>query len=229
MISGIYQSAAGMDSLIHIQEVIANNLANINTNGFKKEMLEVLQVNGTQLQVQGTLNTSPGAPKITDSPYHMTLGSEGYFTVDTGAGIAYTRNGDFSINREGQLVTAEGHLVQGKNGPIIIESADFTVTETGDVVSKGQIIDALLISCGTGPMQRLGNSLMVYHDTTSVVAMEAENVQVMQGVLEGSNVNVVECMTDLILVTRLFEANQKALESQDGALQQLISQVGRAK
>jgi len=229
MITGIYQSASGMDSLIRMQEIIANNLANISTHGFKQEVLAIEQRDPFRLIASSQLDLKPGAIQMTDVPVHLAVTGEGFFTVATPEGIAYTRNGNFCLDNQGRLVTIEGYPVQGQNGEIVIDDPGFSVSESGEIIVKGEVIDQLQIVNGSGPMKRLGNSLMTWETEDAVFPLEANQIQVMQGALEGSNVNVVESMVDMMMVMRMYEANKKALESQDLTLQQVISEVGKVR
>jgi flagellar basal-body rod protein FlgF len=227
MINGIYQTAAGMLSLTQMQEVVANNLANVTTNGFKKELLKIEQTNSARQQTESLLSLKPGAMQITENPLQMALSSDGYFTVNTPAGAAYTRNGDFHLTAEGRLVTGDGCPVQGTNGDIVLESQKFTISQSGEIVVEGKVVDQLQINQCTGNMQRLGNSLLLPTDSNSIKPMAPEDVQTMQGVLESSNVNIIESMVDMINITRWYEAGQKIMQEQDAAMKQAASEVGR--
>jgi flagellar basal-body rod protein FlgF len=227
MITGIYQSAMGMDALLKMQENTAQNLANISTTGFKKAWLEVASSGPTSQTVSTRVDLSSGSLQVTDNPNNLALSGDGYFTVETPAGTAYTRDGNFHLDNQGRLVTDKGYAVQGTRGDVVLEKNNFTVSENGDVIVDGNSVDRLAIASGSGPMQRVGGNCLEFVDPESVQVLDAENVHVQQGVLEGSNVSTVDSMVEIMNNVRLFEANQKALESQDETMQQAVSDVGK--
>jgi flagellar basal-body rod protein FlgG len=227
MITGIYESAGGLDSLARMQEVVANNLANVSTDGFKRDVFQVEQNQSAPLAVHASPDLSPGVFQVTNQTTNLALSSEGFFQVTTPNGPAYTRNGNFQLDSSGRLVSKDGFPVQGQQGDIVLESTDFKVTEAGEVLVKGTVVDHLQVVQGNGPMRRLGNSLMTWEDTNSIQPIDSSKIKVLQGSLEGSNVNVVDNMINLMSIVRLYESNQKAFEAQDATLKMATTEVGR--
>jgi flagellar basal-body rod protein FlgG len=227
MINGIYQSATGMDSLAKMQEMISNNLANISTTGFKQQLMQVEKTAEGRLTTHGGMDMQNGPVQITGEPTQLALGSEQLFVVSTPQGPAYTRNGNFGLDEHGRLISAGQWPVQGEHGDIVLPNGAFTVSETGDIIVQGEVVDRLLLVKADRPLRPLGNSLMAAQDGSGLEPLGPNEGQVIQGALEGSNVNATQTMVNMIEITRLYEANQKAMLSQDETLRDAVTQIGR--
>lgn len=241
MIRGVYIGATGMLAESRRQDVIAANLANATTTGFRRSVAtstpfaETLIRNmdagaaplgtltrGAQTEGVQVLDTQ-GAVRATGNPLDLALVGDGHFAVDTPAGRRYTRDGAFSVAADGRLVSAQGHAVVGEGGPIRLEqgtpvkiAADGTVTQDGTV--RGRL---LITALAPGSLTSEGGNLV------TGTAAGAGTARVRQGHLEGSGVNVVTEMVELIRTMRAFEANQKVVQSHDEALQASVNRVGR--
>lgn len=261
MIRGLYTSASGMLAESVRSDVASNNLANVNTTGYKKdttimasfpEML-MLRVNDqkkgeVQVPVVGALGTgalvdevitshTQGQLKESSSAFDLAIAGDGYFTVEKAPGQQmYTRNGSFTIDGEGYLVTNQGYYVLGQAGRINIKGAgsagDFAVDGYGNVTVNGERVDTLQLVSFGDPNQpavrpqltKVGESLF----TATGQGVPAGG-RVMQKYLETSNVNAITEMVDLITIMRSYEANQKAVQAHDKTLEQVINDVGRVK
>lgn len=168
----------------------------------------------------------------TDNKLDMALRDSGssFFTVKGTDGSGnekeyYTRDGSFAIGEGNCLVTKEGYIVQGINGPIRINGDSFSVMPDGTVIQDGEIIDKLLIKefTNTGTLRKSRNNLI---EKTEQTEEGAFNGNVQQCYLELSNVNIVKEMVDMITVTRAYEANQKVLQAQDGTLEKAVNEIG---
>lgn len=251
MIRGLYTSASGMMVEQHRQEVIANNVANVNTAGFKKdvatfkafpEMLlsrlndpeqpapvpdrrPVIGKVGTGALLDEVITMHGTGPmKQTGAPFDLAINGEGYFTIDTPQGERYTRNGSFSLNADKQLVTSEGWAVLGQNGPITVTGDNVQVTEAGAVMVDNRNVDTLRIVtfADKKALTKEGNSLYVGGQ-----AQVAVRPMVIQGYQELSNVNPVTEMVDMITAMRSYEANQKAIQTHDQLLDKAVNEVGK--
>jgi flagellar basal-body rod protein FlgG len=129
------------------------------------------------------------------------------------------------IDANGKLRTKDGYEVMSQNGPIVLESSEFSVEPDGTVVQNGAVVDKLLIKefSDTTTLRKFGSNLVETTDDT-----EEQNFTgtVQQGYLELSNVNVVREMVDMITVMRSYEANQKILQAQDSTLERAVNEVG---
>jgi len=227
MITGIYQSATGLDSLDKQQEAIANNLANISTTGFKQQLVQVQRDTFGRLLVQSSMDMQSGPVQITNASTDLAAGQDQLFEVTTPQGPAYTKNGNFGLDANGRLVAAGLWPVQGEGGDIVLPNGTFTVSETGDILVQGEVVDRIKLVRADRPLNPLSNGLLVPTDGSALAEIPAGEGQIMQGALEGSNVNSLKSMVDLISVTRLYEANQKAMQSQDETLRDAVTTIGR--
>jgi flagellar basal-body rod protein FlgF len=242
MIQGIYTASRGMTPLMQQQDQIANNLANINTTGFKQSGLFIksyhqylandLQqpyVNSDIKADEVYVDYREGPMKMTKAPLDCFIKGSGFFTVMTEDGIQYTRNGNFSLNPEGLLVTSDGSKVMGTDGFIRVErELPITITEDGEVMQNDESKGVLKVVDFKKPytLQRCGESRFrpLLPDNSE---QQSAGYSVRQGYLEGSNVDMIRNMVQMISSYRNFEADQKALLAQDETLDKAVNQVGR--
>ncbi len=250
MSGGIYMSAAGALAYEKRMQVISNNLANINTSGFKKDKGHFLIIDspdsikedlekksistGKQqpplwLQFETITDFSAGPMKHTGNPFDLALEGDGFFCIKTEQGTQYTRNGNFSLDQDGMLVTMDGLPVLGEGGPINIEGDTFTVGVEGNISVDGNLVDTIKIVGFEKPdaLEKTENSLFAIADKNEVES-KAENTGVSQGFIELSNVNAIRMMTEMIEVLRGYESYQKAIKTADEANAKAINDVGRA-
>jgi flagellar basal-body rod protein FlgG len=239
----------GMAMLEKRMETVSNNLANVDTTGYKKDVAlakSVPKIWAFQLEdpmyrgvpwrkATGPLNLgvqfdqlytdmSRGVLKETGEPLNVAIASEdGYFVLETPAGERYTRNGEFHLSSEGVLVSSDGNAVQGQNGQITLTDTEFLLTEEGYIYdSGGSVVDRLRIVSMEGEAAKQGYSMFQCDNVT-----EIDNIRVLQGYLEGANVNTITEMVNMIAVQRSYEANQKAVQAHDAALEKAVNEVGR--
>jgi flagellar basal-body rod protein FlgF len=226
MINALFTAASGMVAQSIKQDVIANNIANAQTPGFKRERVistsfqEALQKSvadiearkaspATPFQAMGVRaeaanDTSEGPIRPTGNNLQFAIEGAGTFEVGSGDSVRQTRNGSFTVDSDGELATPDGEKVQGKSGAIKLPVGDWSVSPTGAVLSKGAEVDQIKIN-----------------------GAEAGKTQVAQGYLEESNVSVIREMVDMISNLRSYEANQKVVMSVDGTLDKMINEVGK--
>ncbi len=225
------QLAMNMDQLK--MQSISQNISNMNTPGFKKQLLEtpsfaeilepgmgamIQKINPEQLKSQGTFTQ-------TNNSKDIAIGGTGYFQVQSEQGLFYTRRGDFQINSQGELSTATGELVLGKSGAIKIDDNEFIINAQGEIWVDHHKIDELnLVKFDdVHALHYLGNGL--YQTETSPTPCDS-STRILQGMLEQSNVKSVDEMMDLIKTSRHFEASQRILKTSDDMLSTAISQLG---
>jgi flagellar basal-body rod protein FlgF len=210
-------------------EAVANNIANLNTTGFKADgtvfeeyLMPVARENrfaGPDSRVSFVSDRatwhdlSPGPLQHTGNPLDLAIDGNAFFAVQTTNGERYTRNGSFQINANGQLVTADGDQVLGDGGPIQFQSTDnkITVAEDGTIrVREGEkaTVDAargklrLVSFANPGALQKDGSSR--FRAPPNLQPQAATRVRVMQGAIEKSNVRAVVEMTRMIEITRTY-------------------------
>lgn len=242
MIQGIYTASRGMTPLLQQQDQIANNLANSNTTGFKQSSLFIKSyrkfMENDLLQPFASCDVRAdevfvdyreGPMKMTREPFDMMIKGSGFFTVMTPGGVQYTRNGNFSLDPDGIIITSDGSKVMGKDGYIRVErELPVTITENGEVLQNNESKGALKIADFEKPysFRRMGESrfLPLLPENTPV---ESKGYSIRQGYLEGSNVDMIRNMVQMISSYRTFEADQKALHAQDETLGKAVNQVGK--
>lgn len=225
MDSGYYAACAGLRTQTQALEVVANNLANANTSGYRRQepVFRSLLLAGGRADAANPLNfainhfnvmgdtrldLSPGNLRSTGNPLDVAVEGAGFFAVQTSAGVLYTRNGSFQISAKGQLETAEGDLVLGEQGPITMPggtasiSADGTLSVNGAVAGKLRVVDL------SGTLVPVGAS---YYDATQAKVGPAAGAAVRQGMIEASNVNPLTAVVNLIEAQRNAEMLQRAL------------------
>lgn len=176
-----------------------------------------------------------GALRATGSALDIGIEGRGFFEVLTPQGLRWTRAGSLQIDNSGRLVTKEGFpiLKEGQNEPaqrvVQLQGRNLTITASGDIFDGGNAAGRLAVSdfAILDDLQKVGNSLYGLKANARSGPVPAQEAKVQQGFVEGSNVNVVEEMTDMIAATRVFEATQQAIKAEDQMDDKLINQVGK--
>lgn len=224
MVSGIYKM---IDScLIHQLrfETLSNNLANINTYGFRKD---ILSFDKQLAAVVSTTDFSPGDLRHTGNQFDVALGSQGFFKIQTPKGIRYTRDGAFTLNKDGTLVTQSGDSVLGQNGPITINGQEISIKRDGQIIVDQNPVDQLSVVDFEQPrfLKKEGASRYVYQGEDQWIA-PAEAVDVQHKYIESSNVNATEEMIQMIESMRAFESSQKAIQAIDQINSKMVNDLG---
>jgi flagellar basal-body rod protein FlgF len=249
MIQGLYTAAGGMIALEKRQDIIANNLANVSTAGFKKHKavqlgfdgmfsskfrhpfhynVEAAPAGGVK-SVESWSDTAMGSLKRTDNPLNLALQGPGYFSVDTPRGVRYTRSGDFTIDIDGHLATTEGFKVMSTEGqPIDVRGERVNVGREGIVNVDGIFSGRIQLTEFRAPQRLLreGANLYAASEAVSEASAESADTTVTQSYLEMSNVNVVSQMTEMVMGIRNYEANQKVIQTHDALTGMLIERIG---
>lgn len=234
--------------------ITANNLANVNTTGFKRETMAFQDVfhrfgndildpftainersmlpapeDTAQVRIALThIDFSQGPVKQTGNPLDVALQGEGFFKIRTPEGDLYTRNGSFRLTPSGELVTQQGFPVLGDGGPITLEpNAQVLIGPDGQIQADGEPIGILNLVTFTNlqALEKLGHNLFRFRPGTRAAEQPAVNTTVAQGYLESANVEVVGEMVNMIAAQRSFEAYQKVMQTALEADQKLIREV----
>lgn len=174
------------------------------------------------------IDYTPGIITETGNKLDFALDGDGFFKVQTPNGIAYTRDGAFTLDANGQLVTKEGYAVLGQNGPIVLGQNSFEVNGNGDIIIDGRVQNRLdIVDIDNKEyLRKQGNNLY-----TMVGNIEAEEVpftgKLLQGHIETSNVNTIKEMVNMITALRSYEVNQKIIQAQDQLLDKVVNDLGR--
>lgn len=220
MSSGIYVATAGATAQSAALDATANNIANASTAGFRadrvvfREALTAARSADISSVGPGTarIDSQAGALTTTDNPLDLALEGDGYFGVDTPNGPRYTRAGNFRLDAERTVVTADGHAVRGEGGaPIVVppEATAIAVANDGTISADGEPIGKLeLVRFASNQLQRQGGTLYAANGPPET----GEAPLVRSGMLEASNVNVVRGVVDLVKVSRTYESLMKVIQ-----------------
>ncbi|MFH1144592.1 MAG: flagellar hook-basal body protein [Candidatus Eisenbacteria bacterium] len=235
MVRGILVSGAAMRPAMQAQSVLANNLANATSTGFRQDRIAFEQTffqGGEAPSLEGTaaprlltsIDARPGPYEVTDRRLDLAIQGEGYFVVEAPEGERYTRSGHFQLADDGTLVTSQGYPVLAGSGPVTLPGeAELLVSPSGELRAGEQLLGNLRIAVFEGEpgFTHAGGGLLA----TDRQPASAGAGRVLQGVLEGANVEPVQALIEMIALTRHFEMNQKAFQAQDETLGALLSWV----
>lgn len=232
---GIYVALSGAVLQEKRLEFLSDNLANVNTAGYKKQkpVFEdaMPPADGTRVfSVMSEVATdmSQGTTENTGRKLDVAIRGEGFFVVNTPAGQRYTRDGSFTVGTDGTLMTREGFRVEGEGGPVRLTSPDIGIDGQGNVSDKGASVAKLKLAAFNSPaaLVREGSFYMPSSPEIQPVAPSADT-QLEQGMIETSNVNAVRAMTTMIEASRSYETQTKMIQSIDDMTRKAIEEVGR--
>lgn len=244
MNSGLYAALTGAVTSMQRLDTIANNLANVNTAGFKKDKISFESLlNATSTPVANKLTDDPvfagelhstdfsqGPHRQTGNPLDVALEGEGFFVVNTPQGRGYTRQGSLQRGSGGQLVTANGFEVLGNGAPIAIpqNAARIDIDGRGGVYADGIQVGAIDLVDFAKPyaLQKQGNGIFLPADANTA-PQAAVNARVAQGYLEESNVSTISEMVQMIETNRHYEACTRVIRSFDDITGKAVNDLGK--
>jgi flagellar basal-body rod protein FlgG len=250
MIRGIYSAAAGLTTATLRLGVVSNNVANANTPGYKQDRLPDELGKAIDLQRWATdpngnpigsitlgpqvgvsqLDLTAGPIQETSNPLDLAIAGSGFFTVQAPDGsLRYTRDGGFREDVDGTLRARDGSAVLDANGQSIQlpANSDVAVAADGTILAGGAAVAQLqIVDFPPGAqLNKIGNGL--FSAPAGVQPQATNGVQLYQGYLEGSNVDMTESMVATMNLVRAYEANQKLMQMQDETLKSTVNDVGR--
>jgi flagellar basal-body rod protein FlgF len=233
MPTGIYIAYTGATSAQAQLDVIANNVANASTAGYRRDQALFGTVLGAAMPFaqaeSGQIDLAPGTHQLTKNPLNAAIGGDGFFVVQDAEGNElFTRRGDFRLNAEGQLVLPNGLPVLGQSGALAIPAGSRAeLRGDGTLATENGPIGRLRIVRFAEPaeLRKVGGSLIAAGPNAGLE--EVDNPPINVGFVEGSNVNLAAEMVALIQATRSFEASMKSLRINDELTQKLIQAQNR--
>ena len=242
MINALYSAAGGMLANLEKQDVISQNIANVNTTGYRRQAVACQTFSDVLASTAQTASLSaqnprksvaPVLPKpfveqdtrqgvwnSTGNPLNFAIEGEGFFVVQTSEGLMLTRNGSFTINSAGELSDIDGHAVIGEKGPIRMPDGEWTVDPDGTIKSGDVAVDKIKISLPATVKSSEAGGM-----TFTAATLAPAQAQLRQGSIEMSNVNVINEMVAMMTNLRGYEAGQRVIQSIDQSLDRLISVV----
>lgn len=228
MDSGLYTAYSGLRAQSDALEILANNLANINTTGFKEQnafytylkqsvensegSTDLNDVINQSIQTLSALNFETGSLSETNRDLDVAITGEGFLAVQTPRGIRYTRNGNLQLNAQSVLTTSEGYPILGTSGrTITLGPGKIRIGESGDIFLDGIQVDRLKIASfnDLSKIEKEGSSL--FKSTAGRTSEKDSDAKIKAGFLEQSNVNPVSSIVRMVEIHRHFEAIQKSV------------------
>ena len=259
MVKGLYTAYTAMINEQHRMDVLTNNLANADNVGFKKEgatsqafadllavKIKDQSVGLKNVQIMGLHNPgvkigenytdyTQGSYRVTGNTYDLALSGDGFFAVEftNKAGetsTMYTRAGQFTLTREGFLVTEDGDFVlDTQNRRIQVNTLlDSTIDENGTIYQNGEAVATIQVA-DFEDYNYLQKYAETYYYPIEGATLIQGNAQVNSGYLEMANVQIVSEMVNLIALTRNYESNQKIIQTIDSTLEIAVTQLGRVQ
>lgn len=239
---GIYAAATAMQTSQRWLDVVTNNLSNANTTGYKRDVVAFNDTYVRELRAQGGAGEGigsmgsgmyvkgegtirdKGAIFRTNNPLDLAIEMDhGMFAIETPQGVRYTRDGAFSLNSAGQMVNNGGGLVLSDRGtPITLPPGQIEINSKGEILVGGRTIAT--VGVFDGSFQKQGSNLYTSSDAS---VLSRDDVELRPMSLEGSNVNAIDAMVEMISLQRGFEMAQRTVLSEDEASQRLIQSLQR--
>jgi len=254
MVRGLYTSALGMITQMNRMDVVANNIANADTTGYKRDIAvtrsfseELFRRLDDATDIRPNPRIGPmtlgifvddihtdyatGSFRTTNGNLDLAVSGAGFFVVQAtdanGNTIEkYTRDGAFTLAQDGSLMTKDGYRVMGENGPIVLPHGTIGIDESGFIYVNDQLTDRLRLVDFTNPtsLRKTGDNLWA---ATPESDFRNFSAKVMQGVLENSNVNSVKEMVEMITLSRVYEANSRLVMVHDNTLGKAVNEIAR--
>ena len=239
-------------------DALANNLANVDSTGFRQILTRVVERNAPEVPVPdaertvaaaaadggrtvgGTtvpdtlvlhaLDSRPGPVGATGRDTDVAIMGRGFFAIQTEAGERYTRGGSFRLDSERRLTTPEGSLVLGSSGPVTLDGREFSIEPDGSVTVDGELRGRLRLVDFADPsrLEHEGANRLLAPPDMEPVDVPLEEVAVARGMLEGSNVEPIDVLVAMIAAQRAFEMHTKVLTTEDEMLNKSVNTLGRA-
>lgn len=255
MIRGLYTAASGMITTLTGNDSVANNIANLNTTGFKRNQMNVQSfpemlinkmtaggkknvgaVSTGSKVVETQIDFEQGAMVETGNTFDLALKGDGFFTLENSRGEnLYTRAGNFMVDNQGFLTTSNGEYVIGDLGKVqlSLDQGPFKISKSGTITARDRVVDTLKITRfkENRMLQKAGKTEFMKTDACEELPPakvgEATGFEVNQGMLERSNTNAISEMVRSIEGMRLYEALQKNVQMQNQSLGKAVNEVGR--
>ncbi len=238
---GVENAIASMKLKEQELEVVAHNISNSNTTGFKEERIVFERILKQQqagapasaeeqfeLKARKVVDFRPGDIQSTSNPLDVALQGEGFFEVQSRGGTFYTRNGSFVLDEQARLVNQAGDVVMGSQGPIVLrEGGKVDISESGQVTLNGEEVGQVKVVTfeDMSKLSPAGNTL--FRAEEGALPKVATDVSVLQGKTETSNTNLVMGLVRLMQVAREYETYQRVLKNQGKMDEAAVSSLGR--
>jgi flagellar basal-body rod protein FlgF len=235
-------AAAGMQARMQSLDLVANNLANSSTGGYKSdgEFYTLFASEAAGDDGSGTTSSVPmiqrqwtdfaqGLLEPTNNPLDFGLSGKGFFVVQGPAGPLYTRNGNFRFSTSGALVTGEGYPLLQQNGqPFKANTSQpLQVSREGEVTQNGKSLGSIKVALFENPSELSKYGANYFSNTTGKEPVDASGAQIYQGKIEASNVSASHGAVRIVGLSRQFEMMQKAISISNDMGKKAIEEVAK--
>ena len=228
-LNGLDSAASALRYWERKQEIVANNLANVSTDGFKAQRVFARLLDGVRPVAETSSDYTVGNLRQTGNSFDVAIDGPGFFVVGTPNGERYTRGGSLRIDTKHQLVDTDGRPLLGvkKGGPLTLMDGPVEIDRSGNVTQNGQVVDQLRMEAApTGvDLQREGESLWIPPATKQPLSPDARNVK--QGWIEESNVNSMSALVDMVTIQRAYASVQKVVVEMDHVNETITTQLAK--
>jgi len=227
-IRGIVNTARSLSYYTRLQEVTANNLANVNSDAFKADRVTAHNLKGPAFPVPvEKIDLQQGSFRETGRPLDLSLDGPAFLTVATDKGERLTRGGSLRLDTNSRLTDAHGNLVLGDDGPIVIQGTALEVQSDGTMVVDGTVAGRLRLvqPRESGTLVKEGAGRFVAQGPLDPIADGTTRVR--QGAVEEPNFDPLLSMVDLVSIQRAYAANIDALKAMDSVLATVTGEVGK--
>jgi len=226
-LKGIAETARMLSYYTRMQEVVANNLANANTDAFKVDRITARLLLGedSPIPVQET-DFQQGTLRETGRTLDLALDGDGFFVVQSENGERLTRGGSFRLDTGGQLIDSQGAPVLGKEGPIMIAGGVVEILRDGAVMVDGAMVDALRIETVDDMPGLMKEGTGRYVAAGATAPVDPGDAMVMQGCVEEANMDPVTSMVELVKIQHAYKANVDVLQALDEVMSSIANDVG---
>jgi flagellar basal-body rod protein FlgF len=256
MVRGLYTAYTGMANEQKRLDIVANNLANAATVGYKEEnvtnqafddLLTIKIRDASEGNINRPIGTmslgvrlgenytdyKQGSLRQTNNTYDLALEGKGFFTLsvtDKAGNVStrYTRNGSFTMTKDGHIVDKDGNYLMGESGAIVVptNAANVLIDKRGSIYANGEYVDTVKLS-DFEDYNYLSKSGDTMYQALDGAKEKIATGSIQQGYTEQSNVNVVSEMVNMISITRAYEANQKMIKTVDQTLDLAVNSIGK--
>lgn len=248
MSHSLYMAYSGLRSRALALEVLTNNLANLGTTGFKKQQVSygnkpegevsfselAKAINQPVVGVRTSTDFSTGSLTPSGNPFDLALNGEGFFVVETPQGFRYTRNGHFTMDSKGKLVSGSGYPVlsdaskPGDPKHIVLPPGLMEVASNGQISVDGIALSRLKLVAFENLDQLVRNGSTLFEARKGIITRPPDRTEVVQGYLEESNLNAVSSIAEVVSLMRSFEMLNQAIRSLSNQVdQRLVNEVGK--
>ena len=213
-----------LNSDVQQLRVVSQNLANIHTNGYKRQAFALSsEPVGSSVPVSTPTVFDQGTLKFTGDKNHVAIDGAGFFQVRSGDNFYLTRRGEMNVDSSGKLQLLTGEYVQGEGGDITLEPGAFTFNDQGQLLQNDRVIDNVnIFKANTAQLNSLGGGLYSA-DPSAIEPLDKYHIR--QGFLETSNVNQLNEMVKLMELTRHFESSSQVLQSYNTILEEAVTSI----